>query len=354
MKFLLLLLPVIVVSVVHIAQPRFHPLAKVSVQNAAMAADCEKIKQCVQAAYAWPPELQDCPALLPPLTFRYRAVNGKWGYNIDHGVCGKEQIIAPRFDAAGKFGNNGLAKVKINGRWGYINLKDNETIPLLFDETGDFDGDLLPIKTNGKWGYLDAAARAVVPPSFQAVSGIWRDGLSAVRIDEKWGYINIGGDFTIAPGFDQATEFRDGLARVESNRKWGVINTRGEVIIPLNFDTIFTTGDPQLFMVSNRRKFGYFDTLGNEIIPTLLSRPLKTKRDSGGLIQVNLDKSLTAPIHANPDDPTIPIDGWFYLDAEKEKMRFDENGKALLWRGNGWFHITPEGGLVKYKGKIKP
>ncbi|MDR2032722.1 MAG: WG repeat-containing protein [Azoarcus sp.] len=351
MFFRLLSLLVMVFSVAFVAQFQSPPWTKTRERDA--VSDCERMRQCVRAAYAWPSGLQGCPAVLRSAAFKYRGTNGKWGYNVAEGACIEAQLVAPRFEAVGDFGDNGLAKVKFNGKWGYIDLKGSETIPLLFDEIGDFDSDLLPVKAHGKWGYLDATARTIVPPSFQAVSGVWRDGLSAVRVDDKWGYVDLGGDLAIAPRFDQAGEFRNGLARVAAGRRWGVIDTQGEVVIPLNFDTIFTTGDPGLFMVSHRRRFGYFDSLGNEIIPARLSRPLKTKRDDNGLIQIYFDASLTRPIHANPGDPAIPVDGWFYLDAEKEKMRFDENGKALLWRGDDWFHITPEGGLVKYDGETR-
>jgi len=41
---------------------------------------------------------------------------GKWGY-IDH--TGK-YLVAPRFDEAHAFGKDGLARVRIAAKWGYI------------------------------------------------------------------------------------------------------------------------------------------------------------------------------------------------------------------------------------------
>ncbi|MDR1661588.1 MAG: WG repeat-containing protein [Azoarcus sp.] len=308
--------------------------------------NCDKIKQCLKAEYTWPPKMQYCPATLAPLTVRKRAINDKWGYSMDYEKCSTEQIVAPRFDVAEKFGNNGLAKVKNGDKWGYINLKGEDVVPLLFDEVGDFYYGLAPVKSNSKWGYLNAQGQVAVPLGFDAVSGIWRDGLSAVKIGGKWGYIDPKGETVIAPKFDQAMEFANGLAKVAVNGKWGIVDTHGEVIIPLNFDVVLSSADPGLLLVVSNRKYGYFDARGKEIIPPRLLKPVQMRRDGGGAIQINLNEFALVPEGGNVWSDTVHLNGWFYHDATNEKMRFDENGKAQIWRKGEWFHISKQGRLV--------
>jgi hypothetical protein len=295
--------------------------------------------------------MQYCPAVLAQFTVRKRASNDKWGYAMDYEGCSTEQIIAPRFDIAEKFGNNGLAKVKGGGKWGYINLKGEEVIPLRFDEVGDFSYGLAPVKSNSKWGYINAEGQAAVPSSFDAVSGGWRDGLSAVLIGKKWGYIDLKGETVIAPEFDQAMEFMNGLAKVEVGGKWGAVDTHGKVVIPLDFDVILSTSDSGLLLVARNRKYGYFDAKGVEIIPPLMIKPVQVRRDGSGAIQINLNEFALAPDGGNIWSDTVHLNGWFYHNATNEKMRFDENGKAQIWRKGEWFYISKQGKLIPESGQ---
>ena len=317
-----------------------------SIKPASNKADCEKIKQCLSTQNAWPPGMEYCPAVLVPWTHRERSKDNKWGYSIDAGECRKQQLIAPRYDIAEKFGNNGLAKVSWNGKWGYINLKGEERVQLNFDEVGDFNFSMVPVKSNNKWGYVNAQDFSVPPRlNFDEVSGIWRDQRSAVRINGKWGYINPESEIVITPEFDKASEFMNGLAKVELNGKWGVINEVGKTILPPNYDVIFSVANMPnmpLLLVSLDGKYGYFDNKGNEIIPPYLITPVKV-RDGGSMkIQVNLnettwtsDDNVSGVIEVKPN-------GWFYLNETNEKLRFDANGKAQLWQNGEWFYIKPE------------
>lgn len=317
-----------------------------SVQPDTGMPNCDRIKQCLRADSTWPSKMQYCPAELAPLTVRKRSQNGKWGYAVDFEGCTTEQIVAPRFDVAEKFGNNGLAKVKDSEKWGYINLKGEEVVPFQFDEVGDFSYGLAPVKSNGKWGYSDTQGHLVGPLTFDAVSGIWHDNLSAVEVNGKWGYINPQGDTVIPPKFDHVTEFSEGVAKVESNGKWGLIDILGNAVIPLDFDVIFSTADPDLLLVVSDRKYGYFNARGQAIILPRLVKPVQMRRDGGGAIQIHLNKFTLTAADGVIGNATVPVNGWFYLDAPNEKVRFDENGKVQLWRKGAWFYINGKGQLI--------
>jgi len=291
--------------------------------------------------------MESCPKILVPETVRSRAEDGKWGYSMSFEECSKDSIILPQFDVAEKFGYNGLAKVSRNGKWGYVNLKGEEIIPLHFDEVGDFDSGLVPVKLNKKWGYFDAQGHNAVPPFFDAVSGVWRNELSAVQLHGKWGYVNPRGDTVIKPIFDKVTEFRDGLAKVELDQRWGVINTAGDAVIKPTFDAIFSTSDPRLLLVALHQKYGYFDNKGKEIIPPRLVKPVKARYNSGGVQVVLNAAALTTASDTSATTSKVLTNAWYFLNSPNEKLRFDENGKAQLWRNGEWFYVSEKGMLMK-------
>ncbi|MDR2924666.1 MAG: WG repeat-containing protein [Azoarcus sp.] len=319
-----------------------------SVEPSAIKTSCDKIRQCLRVEQAWPPGMEYCPRVLVPGAARHRA-NGKWGYSVNFEECGADSIIPAKFDVAEKFAFNGLAKVSQGGKWGYVNLKGGEAIPLNYDEVGDFDHGMVPVKRNGKWGYSDAQGLITVPTHFDAVSGIWQDGLSAVLVQGKWGYVNPHGEMAIKPGFDRVTKFQDGLARVQIKRKWGIINTAGELVIQPSFDAIFQTSDPHLLLVARNQKYGYFDDKGKEIIPPHLIKPVRARYNSGGWQIVLNSAALSSASSAAAASYNVLLSAWHFLDTPNEKLRFDENGKAQLWRNGEWFHVSQAGKLINIK-----
>jgi hypothetical protein len=266
------------------------------------------------------------------------------------GECNQNSIIVEhRYEVAEKFGKNGLAKVSRDGKWGYVNLKGEEIIPLHFDEVGDFDHGLVPVRLNNKWGYFNAQGQIAVPISFDAVSGRWRETLSAVQLQGKWGYVNPLGETVIQPDFDKVTEFREKLAKVEVNRRWGVIDTAGNTVIQPAFDAILSTADPRLLLVALEQRYGYYNSNGREIIPPRLVKPVEARYNSGG-VQVKLNATALTPTGNGataPAAPAVRADGWYFLDAANEKLRFDENGKAQFWQNGEWFYISQTGALLK-------
>jgi len=90
------------------------------------------------------------------------------------------------------------------------------------------------VKLSGKWGYIDRTGRIVINPQFEE-AGDFSEGLARVKTGGKWGYIDRTGRFLINPQFDEAGDFSHGLARVKLGGKWGYVDRRGEVVIPPQF-----------------------------------------------------------------------------------------------------------------------
>ena len=65
------------------------------------------------------------------------------------------------FDYVGCF-NEGLARVKKDGKWGYINTKGEQIIECKFDDAYCFSEGFAWVEKDGKWGYINTKGCSVI------------------------------------------------------------------------------------------------------------------------------------------------------------------------------------------------
>lgn len=157
-----------------------------------------------------------------------------------------ETVIPIQYVRVSDF-SEGLAMVMVEqnagNKIGYIDKNGNYIIKPIFDDIyilpmeeafiyeassgteGLFSEGLASVKMNGKWGYIDRTGQFVIRPQF-AHAGIFKEGLAPAAIKNgrrpKYGFIDRTGRFVISPQFDGVREFDNGLASVF------VFNSRGE------------------------------------------------------------------------------------------------------------------------------
>ena len=124
-------------------------------------------------------------------------------------------IIPPKYKQAHSF-KSGLAAVRLDQKWGFIDRNDKIIIPFDYDYVGDFskDENLAWVEKNGKVGFIDKANKLVIPYTF-ADAQTFSEGLAPATMDGRhWGFIDKSGKFIIAPTYVGALSFSDGLALV--------------------------------------------------------------------------------------------------------------------------------------------
>jgi hypothetical protein len=127
----------------------------------------------------------------------------------------------------------GMASFKINGRWGFFNLKGEVAIAPQFDEVSVFSEGLASAQRDEKWGVIDASGQWVVAPKWARQPGAFSTGLANVCEDEKCGYIDRKGEWAIAPHFYEATPFVGSVAVVKEKsyaEPHILIDTQGRVL----------------------------------------------------------------------------------------------------------------------------
>lgn len=106
--------------------------------------------------------------------------DGKFGLcrYVDRGTG--QELIPARFERAMAF-SEGLAAVRIDGRFGYIDQSGKVVIEPRFDLAGEFYQGLAEILVGAQIGVVNRAGQVVVPPRFQRAVPLTKDVVIAVE-----------------------------------------------------------------------------------------------------------------------------------------------------------------------------
>lgn len=174
-------------------------------------------------------------ALTDRYEYFYDSSTGKYGFKHNGTI-----VIPARYDLAGSF-SEGLAGVKINGKWGFIDKSGTLVIPAKYKSAEKFSEGLAMVKVKNKYGFIDKNGTLVIPAKYVS-AGNFSEGLAKVLIDGKWGFIDKGGNQVITTDYDCVLDFHEGLAGVKDaphsygrcffGGHWGYIDKTGKLVIP--------------------------------------------------------------------------------------------------------------------------
>ena len=133
-----------------------------------------------------------------------------------------------KYDKAREF-SEGLALVRTNGKYGYIDKNGTMVIPAKYADAWQFDGGIAQVKIKDKWGFIDKFDKVVIPAKYDFAAS-FTEGRSKVKIDGKWGYIDKSGAIVIPIKYDSAYQFENGKARVELNGRQFFIDRNGNEV----------------------------------------------------------------------------------------------------------------------------
>ncbi len=253
-------------------------------------------------------------------------LNDKWGYIDKSG----NEVIPIKYDYVDGF-SEGLARVNLNDKWGFIDKSGKEITPLKYDYASELSEGLAAVKLNGKWGFIDKNGNEVVPPKHDNTYD-FREGLACVKLNGKWGFIDKSGNVVIPFKYDDAHPFSEGLASVELNGKCGFIDKSGNVVIPLKY---IGAGDfnKGLAPVKQNGKWGFIGKSGNEVIPFKYDDASSFKE---GLAAVKLngkwgfiDKSGNFVIPLKYDYANSFFEGSVTVKLNGELFNIDKKGNRI-------------------------
>lgn len=120
---------------------------------------------------------------------------------------------------------------------------------LRFEGAGPFNEGLAAVKLNGKWGYIDKRGQIVIEPRFVEEPSRFLLGLAMVKEKDKFGVMDKRGRFVIAPQYASMTGVRtsQGTAYIVSDgaldeSRCGLYDDQGQEILPMRYRSIGING----------------------------------------------------------------------------------------------------------------
>ncbi|MBQ7667892.1 MAG: WG repeat-containing protein [Clostridia bacterium] len=265
-----------------------------------------------------------------------RAIGEVLGININWNAISRTVEIGgnvpSKYDYSSKF-SEGMAVVKKDGKYGYINEQGEEIVECKYDDAWHFDGGFARVEKGDKLGFINVAGEEIIECKYEYVD-TFSEGLVKARKDGEWGYINTNGEEVIEFKYDYAGAFNEGMATVCKNDKWGYINTNGEEVVECKYDWAggFNEG---MAVVCKNDKWGYINTNGEEVV--------ECKYDDAE----EFNEGMAA---------VCKNDKWGYINTNGEEVveckydnaeEFDEGIAEVEKKGEG-FYIDKTGKKVNY------
>lgn len=158
----------------------------------------------------------------------------------------------------------GYAAVTKNDKWGFIDIDENEIVPLKYDFVYKFGEGYAKVVEDEKRGFIDKNGKLVIPLEY---SSAWNftNGLAGVRnrrwFFKKYGFINKNNEVIVDFEYDLVSPFFEGMAWVQKGDLYGYVNTNGKEVVECKYHyaDIFTEGFAQVCMDG---KCGFIDSQG--------------------------------------------------------------------------------------------
>ena len=198
---------------------------------------------------------------LPSEGYYLAKQNGKYGYiSAEEGKESLELIYEDAQDFA-----QGLACVKYDGLWGYIDYNGDWQIEPQYLEAQSFSEDVAAVKTASGWGVINKDNEKIIPCIYEEIAPCQEERI-AVKLKGKWGYFDKTGEKVIDFKYVEARNFSEQLAIVSTDperqykRKYQLINQWGEQVLPQEYINIVLIDETKgaLQRASDRKAFFYY------------------------------------------------------------------------------------------------
>ena len=300
-----------------------------------------------------------------------------------------------------------VLKVKKDGKYGLINLKGKEILPIEYDDIQASLGvkNALKIQKDGKCGIVNTEGKIVINPEYEDILQLGEDNKSGYIVKNesgKYGIVDYSDTTVLQCEYDEITQIhgndmyvvtkagkqvlvnKDGTEAMKSasnystieavlktesagviitkGGKYGVINLNGQTIIEPKYDEL-KEAKSGIFIYKKNGKYGIIDASGNERISAQYTNITyqesadmyiaEKENFESDIIDSNFDVELSGMlIEFNSEDGYIKIknqDDVQYYNFKYEEIKDTEiftNHTLFLKKQNGKYGFVDKQGNV--------
>ena len=280
----------------------------------------------------------------------------KWGYANEKG----EMVIAPQYHESFPFSEDGFAAVTdpVSEKYFFINTRGEKlktVIPycsLIKTNNGNhvdgFSSGLAAVRFNNKWGYLDTNGKMAIYPKYNEAN-VFSGGYTTIRLDTKYLVVDSAGhEFEIKAGNIKSTKkFTNGLAPFKGeNGLMGFIRTDGTIAIEPKYKSVGDFINKIAWVKTKKNKLGYINSAGQEIIAPQYAIAHDFDQENTIALVKSYDeareKHYSYYINASGEiiKPKIKITK--FSDFSNGLAKVEENGKFGFINSSGQWVIQPQ------------
>ena len=191
------------------------------------------------------------------------------------------------YDFVGEL-KEGMAVVRNNGKYGFVNKTGKEIVPPIYDFASDFKNGKAEVKFKNQLRTIDSEGKTIskieielklksennsnvaliekkiiaieLPAKEEITEEPFNSELIKFKKYGKWGLKDLSGNVIIPPLYNAFEEFGNGLIQVKKTRKWGLVNMAGEKITEIKYDELSGR------VIRVGKLWGEIDENGNEIV----------------------------------------------------------------------------------------
>jgi WG containing repeat len=265
-------------------------------------------------------------------------------------------LIEPKFQEPGQLAN-GLARVTLNGKVGFIDRTGNIAIAPTFDKAGSFEPDFERTwaERGGIVGVIDKAGGWVFQTDYQRVQlaisfGIHRDSQSTFgwnfKKNDRWGVLDSDGRVVLDADFDQPVQHcADGRMDALKNKQWFHFKADGSALqLPDGGIVDASCGSVPPYTLKVGDKFGLVDAGFRPLTPVQFDAVVQV---APGVRNAKLDGKWGR----------IALDGrWLlepkfdYLSGGADIFVASIDGKRGFMRSDGTWLIEPKFDAARRRG----
>lgn len=158
--------------------------------------------------------------------------------------------------------NTRLYRFEKNNLYGYLTPKGDTAIAARWRKVKSFEkGKAFVQETTGKWAIINLKGEYVVPPEYDNISEISKEGIVGVTRNGLAGYRHVDSGKMISDiQWERASPFYKGYARVGKSNLFGIINAEGTLVCPVEYDEIDDGPTDGMIQVTKDSKTGFLDS----------------------------------------------------------------------------------------------